>query len=160
MAAQAKTKRLIVVLATVLLLLLLVVCGVFAFILATTEQPPIEADEPVASLAADHVVGSELKQPPLELSQQFEHQRYEGGANTNTWRASTQQDCEQAATSILSTLQTEKWHLKESGYLDLNGNAWGCIAIKGTAPNQRVLTISLLPQSATLQLNIVEILAP
>jgi hypothetical protein len=97
---------------------------------------------------------------PLTLSGRFGDVQYEQKDSATIWHATTELDCEAAATDVLTVLQAEQWQLKETGYLDLFGNAWGCIAIKGTAPNLSVLTITLMPTTNAMRLNIVELHTP
>jgi amino acid transporter len=117
---------------------------------ATQAQPPgVEPELANASPAL-----------PFALTAQLTNPKYERRASTNTWQATIDADCETAATNVLTALQAEQWQLKETGYLDLFGNAWGCVTVKNDGSNQRVLTISIQPVAGQLRLNVVELLTP
>ncbi|MCL2150783.1 MAG: hypothetical protein FWH50_00975 [Coriobacteriia bacterium] len=65
---------------------------------------------------------------PLPLADFCYAVDYRESGNRPTWQAFCLLPCEDAAETLLLALrETHVWRLEEQGYLDLFGDAWGCV---------------------------------
>jgi hypothetical protein len=83
------------------------------------------------------------RDPPFMLPASLQAQGYTQGRDIETWRAVSDSSCRDVAREILVQLRSTGMELKESGYLDLFGEAWGCtLEDHGEAS----ITVTLIPE--------------
>jgi hypothetical protein len=83
------------------------------------------------------------RDPPITLPASLRAQGYTQGRDIETWRAVSDSSCRDVAREILIKLSSTGMELKEVGYLDLFGEAWGCtLEDHGEAS----VTVTLIPE--------------
>lgn len=80
---------------------------------------------------------------PLALQSSSVPLEYQEGVFCETWRGLSDKSCKDLAAQTLVGLQQAQAQLIHAGYLDIEGEAWGC-AIKTV--DEEALTITLIPQ--------------
>jgi hypothetical protein len=84
-----------------------------------------------------------IRDPPFALPASLRPQGYTQGRDIETWRAVSDGSCRDVAREILIQLSGTGMELKEAGYLDLFGEAWGCtLEDHGEAS----VTVTLIPE--------------
>jgi hypothetical protein len=71
--------------------------------------------------------------------------RYNRGEATESWQFTSSLDCADYARASLLSLQASGARLEHAGYLDLSGEAWGCVVQDA---QDRSLSVILLPEQA------------
>jgi hypothetical protein len=90
------------------------------------------------------------RDPPFALPASLRPQGYTQGRDIETWRAVSDASCRDVAREILVKLRSTGMELKEAGYLDLFGEAWGCtLEDHGEAS----VTVTLIPENPFSQRN-------
>jgi hypothetical protein len=88
---------------------------------------------------------------PLPLADYCGQLSYEATDRSLIWQGETPLTLVQAAEQMLLVLATDGWVLEDSGFVDLYGDAWSCLASRQTVQQEtevfgEVLTITIMPR--------------
>ncbi|MDR2957225.1 MAG: hypothetical protein LBU61_03455 [Coriobacteriales bacterium] len=109
------------------------------------ETPSIPDIPDIATTTAPAPVPSQQNnQCPIPLAGFCHEVSYNPDQNNSIWQGSSELSCADAAEQVLVLLQNDEWVLEEYGYLDLFGNAWGCVVSK--KENGEALVITVMPK--------------
>ncbi|MDR1013578.1 MAG: hypothetical protein LBL86_01175 [Coriobacteriales bacterium] len=81
--------------------------------------------------------------PPFALPASLRPRGYEKGTYVETWRAVSDGSCREVARELLLRLRESGMELVEADYLDLFGEAWGCVL---RDHGEASLSITLVPE--------------
>jgi hypothetical protein len=81
--------------------------------------------------------------PPFALPSSLQPQGYEKGTYVETWRAASDEPCRDLARELLLRLRESGMELVKADYLDLFGEAWGCVLKE---QGEASLSITLVPE--------------
>jgi hypothetical protein len=83
------------------------------------------------------------RKPPVSLPASARPVGYDQGTYTETWKAVSEDSCEELARALLMELRDSGMELVKADYLDLFGEAWGCTLKDG---DEASITITLVPE--------------
>ncbi|MDR2108982.1 MAG: hypothetical protein LBP28_05955 [Coriobacteriales bacterium] len=99
---------------------------------------------------------------PLPLPEQTNGVSYQQLAHTQVWKAFTPLSCREYARLLLLALRGSPLQLADAGYLDMAGNAWGCV-LSDAAGGSYIATLQTLREAddqALTTVSVVRILIP
>jgi hypothetical protein len=102
-----------------------------------------ERDEGSLATGSKGGVGVFIKSPPFVLPASLQPRAYEKGNSIETWEAVSDGSCRDVARDLLLRLRGSGMELVEAGYLDLFGEAWGCVLEDN---GEASLAIVLIPE--------------
>jgi hypothetical protein len=101
------------------------------------------ADEDNLATESQDGVRVFIQNPPFVLPASLQPRGYEKGSGIETWKAVSDGSCRDVARDLLLRLRDSGMELVEAGYLDLFGEAWGCVLEDN---GEASLTIVLIPE--------------
>lgn len=86
-----------------------------------------------------------MPEPPMDVPSSWVPESYACSEGTSRWRYCVLSTAEDAARELLPLLEKGGAGMVESGFLDISGNAWGCVC--SLPEDAGALIITLLPCS-------------
>ena len=108
----------------------------------TGAAPPIGISEVRDTLTKDPG-NQDAPQCPVALFDYCYQVDYQDSDEYSLWRGMSDVSCGNAAEAVLLSLRDQGWSLDEYGYMDLFGNAWGCIV--SNRESGQVLVVTIMP---------------